>query len=426
MSDYADLLLQQAQQSYERGQHAEAETLLRLLLGRSQREVHVAYLLGHLRLLQGDAVEAEFLLRSATELDGLHARAHDELGQALEKLGRHDEARESRMCAMELDPELAKLRMIKSFEALHAGDYTTGWEEYESRVIAAPGVIPKRKFPRPRWYGDTDISGKTILLHAEQGHGDAIQFLRYIPLVAARGARIVVEIHRPLRPFVAAMPEVAELRELGEGLPDFDVHCPMMSLPLAFHTTLETIPADVPYLKVPPDRLARWRRRLGPRRRVRVGIAWSGNPEFADDAKRSIPLAEFAHILDRPDCDLHVIQNDVQTRDKALLDGLTHLSDHSTLFGDFADTAAVISLLDLVISVDTSVAHLAGALGWPTWLLLAEPAEWRWMGEREDSPWYPTMWLFRQQTEGDWGPVLARVDRELTRLLAEAHDPDAA
>ncbi len=295
-----------------------------------------------------------------------------------------------------------------------------------SRVIAAPGVIPKRKFPRPRWYGNTDISGKTILLHAEQGHGDVIQFLRYIPLVAARGARIVVEIHRPLRPFVAAMSEVAELRELGEPLPDFDVHCPLMSLPLAFQTTLETIPADIPYLQVPSDRMARWRRRLGLRRRLRVGIAWSGNPDFADDTKRSIPPADFAHILDRPDCDLHVIQNDVQKRDKALLDGLTHLSDHSTLVGDFADTAAVISLLDLVISVDTLVAHLAGALGWPTWLLLAEPAEWRWMADREDSPWYPTMWLFRQQTEGDWGPVLERVDRELTTLLAEAHDPDAA
>lgn len=426
MSDFADLMMQRAQEAYERGQLAEAEALLRMLMGRSQREVHVAYLLGHLRLLQGDAVEAEFLLRSATELDGLHAQAHDELGQALEKLGRHDEARASRMCAMELDPELAKHRMIKSFKALHAGDYATGWEEYESRIIAAPGVIPNRKFPQPRWYGDTDISGKTILLHAEQGHGDAIQFLRYIPLVAARGARIVVEIHRPLRPFVAAMPEVAELRELGEALPHFDIHCPLMSLPLAFKTTLETIPADIPYLAVPTDRIARWRRRLGPRQRVRVGIAWSGNPDFADDAKRSIPLADFARILDRPDCDLHVIQNDVQKRDKALLDGLTHLSDHSTLFGDFADTAALISLLDLVISVDTSVAHLAGALGWPTWLLVTEPSEWRWLADRDDSPWYPTMWLFRQQTEGDWGPVLERVDRELTTLLAEADDPDAA
>ncbi|HTC12398.1 MAG TPA: tetratricopeptide repeat-containing glycosyltransferase family protein [Acetobacteraceae bacterium] len=406
MSDYAELMLQWAQQAYERGQHAEADTLL--------------------RLLQGDPVEAEFLLQSATELDGLHARAHDELGQALEKPGRHDEARESRMCAMELDPELAKLRMIKSFEALHKGDHATLWEEYESRVIAAPDVIPKRRFPRPRWYGDTDISGKTILLHAEQGHGDAIQFLRYIPLVAARDARIVVEIHRPLLPFVAAMSEVAELRELGEPLPDFDVHRPLMSLPPAFQTTLETIPADIPYLQVPSDRMARWRRRFGLRRRVRVGIAWSGNPDFADDTKRSTPLADFARILDRPDCDLHVIQNDVQKRDEALLDGLTHLSDHSTLFGDFADTAAVISLLDLVISVDTSVAQLAGALGWPTWLLLAEPAEWRWMADREDSPWCPTMWLFRQQAEGDWGPVLERVGRELTMLLAEAHDPDAA
>ena len=426
MSDFAGVMLHRAQVAYEVGQYAEAEALLRLLLGRSRQEVHVAYLLGHLRLLQGDAVEAEALLRAATELDGQHARAHDDLGQALAKLGRAAEARESRMCAMELDSELAKQRMIRAFEALHHGDYATGWEEYESRIIAAPGVIPNRKFPQPRWHGDTDIAGRTILLHAEQGHGDAIQFLRYIPMVAARGARIVVEIHRPLRPFVAAMPQVAELRELGEALPPFDVHCPLMSLPLVFGTRPETIPADVPYLTVPADRIARWRRRLGPRRRARVGIAWSGNPDFTDDAKRSIPLADFARILDRPDCDLHVIQNDVRAADKVVLERLPQLSDHSTLFRDFADTAAVISLLDLVISVDTSVVHLAGALGWPTWLILAEPSEWRWLIGRDDSPWYPTMWLFRQQTEGEWGGVLERVDRELTALLAEAHDGDAA
>jgi hypothetical protein len=392
MTDFADLLFQRAEQAYERGQ----------------------------------LVEAEKLLRSAIELDGAQARAHDDLGLALAALGRRAEGRESRLRAMELDPEIARQRMARSFVALREGDFTTGWEEYESRIIAAPGVLPRRGFEQRPWYGEADIAGKTILLHAEQGHGDAIRFLRYVPMVAALGARVVLEVHRPLVALDAAIPGVAELRQLGEKLPPFDLHSPLMSLPLAFRTQLETIPAEIPYLTVPRERLARWRRRLGPRRRMRIGIVWSGNPDYGDDFKRSIPLADFARILDRPECELHVIQNDVRGSDKQVLDGLTHLSDHSTLFGDFADTAALISLLDLVIAVDTAVAHLAGAIGWPTWLLLPHLADWRWLAGREDSPWYPTMWLFRQETEGDWAGVLDRVARQLTALLAEAHDPDAA
>jgi len=426
MSDFADLLFQRAEQAYLQGRLVEAEGVLRLLLGRSRREAHVTYLLGHLRLLQNDPLAAEALLRSAIELDPGHAQAHDDLGRVLAALDHRAEAREVRLRAMELNPDLARQRMITAFDALRAGDFATGWEEYESRVIAAPGVLPRRGFAQRQWYGERDIAGKTILLHAEQGHGDAIQFLRYVPMVAALGARVVLEIHRPLLALAAAVPGVAELYQLGDRLPGFDFHCPLMSLPLAFHTDTGTIPAEVPYLAVPQERLARWRRRLGPRRRMRIGIAWSGNPDYGDDYKRSIPLADFTRILDRPDCELHVIQNEVRASDKPVLDGLTHLTDHSTLFGDFADTAALISLLDLVIAVDTSVVHLAGALGWPTWLLLPHLADWRWLAGREDSPWYPTMWLFRQETEGDWPGVLDRVSQQLASMLAEEHGPDAA
>jgi hypothetical protein len=426
MSGFADLMFQRAEQAYDQGRLAEAESVLRLLLGRSLREPHVIFLLGHLRLLQNDPAEAEALLRSAIELDGSHALAHENLGLALAALGRHREAREARLRAMELDPALAQAGMVKAFEALRAADFTTGWEEYEARIIAAPGILPRRDFTQRQWYGDSDLAGKTILLYAEQGHGDAIQFVRYVPMVAALGARVILEIHRPLVPLAATIPGVAQICQLGDALPRFDLHSPLMSLPLAFDTQLATIPADIPYLTVPRERLARWRRRLGARRRMRIGIAWSGNPQYGDDFKRSIPLADFTRILDRPECELHVIQNEVRASDKAVLDGLTHVVDHSTLFGDFADTAALISLLDLVIAVDTSVAHLAGAIGWPTWLLLPHLADWRWLADREDSPWYPTIWLFRQETEADWAGVLDRVARRLDEMLAEAHDPDAA
>jgi hypothetical protein len=426
MSDFADLLFRRAEQAYDQGKLAEAEGVLRLLLGRSLREAHVTYLLGHLRRLQGDPVEAEALLRSAIELDESQSRAHEDLGLVLIALGRRAEGQEFRLRAMELDPAYAMLRMIKAFTLLRSGVFATGWEEYEARIIAAPGVLPRRGFTQHQWYGDADLAGKTILLHAEQGHGDAIQFIRYVPMVAELGARVVLEIHRPLQALAAAVPGVGQLGELGAPLPQSDFHCPLMSLPLAFHTDLATIPADIPYLTVPRERLARWRRRLGARQRMRIGIAWSGNPDYGDDYKRSIPLADFTRILDRPECELHVIQNDVRASDKEVLNGLTHLVDHSTLFTDFADTAALISLLDLVIAVDTSVAHLAGAIGWPTWLLLPHLADWRWLADREDSPWYPTMWLFRQEAEGDWAGVLDRVAQQLTALLAEAHDPDAA
>jgi hypothetical protein len=418
MSDFADLLFQRAEQAYLQGGLAEAEGLLRMLLGRSMREAHVTYLLGHLRMLQSDPTEAEALLRTAVELDASHAKAHDELGLVLATLGRHPEAREFRLRAMELDSEIARQRMAKSFDALRKGDYVGGWEDYESRALAAPDVIPRRGFAQPQWYGETDIAGKTMLLHAEQGNGDAMQFLRYVPMVAALGAKVVLEIHRPLMSLAATVPGVADLRELGHPLPPFDLYCPLMSLPLAFRTELATIPAEIPYLTVPQQRLVRWRRRLGPRRRMRVGVAWSGNPAMGDDQFRSIPLAEFRRVLDRTDCEFHVVQSEVREADKTvLLNELPHVIDHSALSHDFADTAALISMLDLVIAVDTSVAHLSGAIGWPTWLLVRANADWRWRPGHDDSPWYPTMFLFHQSEPGVWQPVLDQVILQLDERL---------
>ncbi len=418
MSGFADLLFERAEQAYQQGGLAEAEGLLRLLLGRSMREAHVTFLLGHLRLQQGDPAEAEKLLRAAIELDASQARAHEDLGLALLQLGRKPEGRESRLRGWELDPELARQAMVRAFALLRAGDFTNGWEEYEARIIASPGVLPRRSFDQKQWYGETDIAGKTILLHAEQGNGDAMQFLRYVPMVAARGARVILEVHQPLQSLAAKVPGIAELYELGQRLPPFDLHCPLMSLPLAFGTQPDTIPAEIPYLTVPQERLARWRRRLGPRRRMRVGVAWTGNPDMGDDQFRSIALSEFRRVLDRTDCEFHVIQREVREADKSvLLDELPHVVDHSALSHDFADTAALISMLDLVIAVDTSVVHLAGAIGWPTWLLVRANADWRWQPDRDDTPWYPTVLLFHQREQGVWAPVLDQVIHQLDELM---------
>ena len=214
------------------------------------------------------------------------------------------------------------------------------------------------------------------------------------------------------------MPGIAELRELGQPLPPFDLHCPLMSLPLAFGTQPDTIPAEIPYLTVPQERLARWRRRLGPRRRMRDRRRLVGQSGMGDDQFRSIALSEFRRVLDRTDCEFHVVQTDVREADKSILvDELPHVIDHSVLAHDFADTAALISMLDLVIAVDTAVAHLAGAIGWPTWLLVRANADWRWQPDRDDTPWYPTMLLFHQREPGVWQPVLDQVIRQLDELL---------
>lgn len=215
------------------------------------------------------------------------------------------------------------------------------------------------------------------------------------------------------------MPGINQILDANGPLPPFDLHCSLMSLPLAFRTDLDSIPATLPYLTVPDDRLARWRNRLGPRRGLRVGIAWSGNPQHRDDARRSIAFETFSTILtDRPGLEFHVVQTQLRQADRAALALWPHVRNHADLLADFADTGALVSLMDVVISVDTAVVHLAGALDRPTWLLLAHLADWRWMLERDDSPWYPSLWLLRQPQRGDWTSVLSTVAETLQEMVA--------
>jgi len=276
--------------------------------------------------------------------------------------------------------------------------------------------------PQPLWRGEEDLHGKTILLIAEQGLGDAIQFVRYAPLIAARGAKVLLGVQRPVVDLLATVPGVAGVFGENEPLPEFDLHCPLLSLPLAFETELPTIPANVPYILAHEERIAKWRRRLPDGGRLRVGICWAGTSAHPNNHRRSIPIERFAAILSVPGIDFINLQKDVGEAEAAILSehGVNQLGQE---FTDFADTAAVVAMLDLVISVDTSVAHLAGAMAKAVGVLLPFSPDFRWMLDRTDSPWYPTMRLFRQSAPGDWDGPLARLHQELTSLARRRVNP---
>jgi hypothetical protein len=270
------------------------------------------------------------------------------------------------------------------------------------------------------------LEGKTILLHAEQGSGDTIQFVRYASLVARRGAKkILLEVQRELAPLLSGIAGVDCVIARGARLPDFDLHCPLLSLPLAFATDEATIPADIPYLAPPRERIALWRDRL-PQGRPLVGLTWAGDRLHDNDLNRSIklaalaPLLDMAHMAHMADVGFVSLQHDVRECDLPDLQTLPNLFHSPARFADFADTAAVISLMDAVISVDTAVAHLAGAMGKPLFLLLPFAADFRWLRERQDSPWYPTARLYRQPKFGDWDGALASLAKDMAQDFGRA------
>jgi tetratricopeptide (TPR) repeat protein len=298
------------------------------------------------------------------------------------------------------------------------GNFEAGWIGRESRWKAPTLGMVDPKFAQPLWLGDRSIAGKTILLHADEGIGDSIQFARYIPMVAALGARVILAVANPVQPLLSGTPGVSQCLPIPSALPAFELHCPMSSLPLAFGTRIETIPSAVPYLApAPHPRRQAWESRLGPRNKLRVGLVWSGNPGHMNDRNRSIPLHVLSSILDL-DATFVSLQKDPRPDDKAVLLGRTEIVDLTADLTDFVETAALIGCLDLVITVDTSVAHLAGALGCRTWILLPYAPDYRWLLDRDDSPWYPTMRLFRQTETREYVSVIDRVRSELLMLAA--------
>ncbi len=343
-----------------------------------------------------------------------HVDALNNRGLVLRDLDRPLEALASYERALSIDPANAETHSNRSCLRLLLGDLERGFEEFEWRWRAADVAPWRRDFAQPLWRGAEPLDGRTILLHAEQGFGDAIQFVRYATLVAARGAKVVLEVPPPLTALLAGVAGDALVIGRGETLPDFDYHCPLLSLPLAFKTRLGTIPAAIPYLSAPDERVAKWRQRLAERRGRRIGIAWAGNPNFKGDQTRSPGLARILPLLAPDGVELLALQKDLREGDREILQGHRQVLTLGDAIEDFADTAAIMSLVDLVISSDTSVAHLAGALGKPVWVLLQHVADWRWLLGRTDSPWYPTARLFRQPKNGDWESVI----RQVTDALA--------
>ena len=343
-----------------------------------------------------------------------HVEALSSRGLALQALGRHQDALEGYAKAISLQKDYVDAHHNEALALLTVGDYARGFAEYEWRWKRVG--VARRNFGKPLWLGEYPLQRKTILLHAEQGLGDTIQFARYAPLLARGGAKVVLEVQSELKELLSGLEAVTVVAR-GEKLPAYDVHCPLGSLPLAFKTTPDSVPAPIPYLRANPARIAKWRPRLevlppG----LRVALAWAGNPAHINDRNRSIALARLQPLLSSAGMSFISVQRDVPKRDRAALAErkLIHLGEE---LKDFGDTAAVLALCDRVITVDTSVAHLAAAMRRDTWVLVPFWPDWRWTLSELASPWYPDARLFRQGADGDWDAVIARVREENAKLF---------
>ncbi len=352
----------------------------------------------------------------AIALQPNYPEAFSNRGATLWELKRHAEALASYDRAIAIAPDFPEAHWNAAALRLLTGDFERGWAEYEWRWKYKTMAAGRRNFTQAQWSGEP-IDGKTILLHSEQGLGDAIQFCRYVPLVAARGARVILEVDGRLRELMSSLDGAAQAVSPGDTLPHFDVHCPLLSLPRAFRTLIETVPSGVPYLRPPAERLTKWNARLGPNQGMRVGLIWSGNPAHHRDQARSIALEALTPLLDAG-AKFFSLQKDVRPADAALLAKRQDVVQIADELADFSDTAAVMAQLDLIISVDTSTVHLAGALGRPVWILLPYLPDWRWLLDRDDSPWYPTARLFRQDETRRWDTVIPRVQAVLSEMIS--------
>ncbi len=416
----ADAHINLANTLAELGRLTEAAACYREAIARSPSNVDAWSNLGNVLREQGTAEEAIECYRQAVRIFPGAPGPHHNLSLVLKELGRLAEARQHNEQALRLDPAHRAALLQRSWLRLIEGDFAGGWEDYEHR-FGPPNGEPRREFAEPLWDG-ADLAGKTILVYAEQGFGDTFHFARYLRLLKEEWHAEVVFLCQPaLLPFcTCALSDVAKV-VAAPPLPRFDVQVPLLSLPRLLHTSLETIHASVPYLAADPARIETWKRELSPLQGLRIGIAWQGNPKHPGDKRRSFSLAHFQSLADLAGINLISLQKgpgteQVQSAPFRVLD----LSDRLDRDGAFVDTAAIMMNLDLVITVDSAFAHLAGGLGVPVWVALSFAAEWRWLLGRSDNPWYPTMRLFRQPKLGAWTDVFEKMADALADRGAEA------
>lgn len=413
-ADYAGALANLGSVLSDQGRHAEAVIACRRALKSQPHFPPAGNNLGVALIALGQPAEAVAVLRRVIELHPQMAAAHKNLGDALVELGAFAGADAAFARALELNPANANARFSQGLLALLLGNFERGWPLYEARRDVFRQS--RRGFSQPMWEGEP-LAHRRILVHAEQGFGDAIQFVRYVRLLAAKcDGEVIVECQRELVSLFSRLNGVSAVVAYGDALPEFDVHAPMLSLPWLFQTTAESIPAEVPYLFPDPQRVADWAGRLGERSssRLRVGMVWASNPENRQARKRDIALRQLEPLWKLDGVDFFSLQ----MGSSAARTSAAHLTDHTGQLQDFADTAAFLVQLDLIISVDTATPHLAGALGLPVWTLLAQVPDWRWGVTGEKTAWYPTMRLFRQPSPGDWESVIRQVAQELAATVS--------